>query len=282
MGDNDFLKIVKLRYHEQICALFLLILSFVACYGWINPLFPKTHEYYASVYTLMDFDNAFRDGNLLVNWLPTFAKGGQPVFEFYSPLSYYFSELFVLIGLSFTNAIKATIISSFFLSGLTMFVFIRRVTDSNSASLISAMTYIFFPYHLVDSNLRGDLAETFSFVFLPIVLYFLFDSIHKDDYIRPVIYAGISYAFLILSHIIIGYIFSLFTIIYLVLNLKSDLKSIKKLISITIIFGCVSLGLSCFYWLPALLEGYVFSMPALRLAFVGYLTLFAPMLPVSS
>ena len=27
---------------------------------------------------------------------------------------------------------------------------------------------------------------------------------------------------------------------------------------------------------------YVFSMPALRLAFVGYLTLFAPMLPVSS
>jgi Trk-type K+ transport system membrane component len=40
-------------------------------------------------------------------------------------------------------------------------------------------------------------------------------------------------------------------------------------------------------WLLATIFGslpfmYVFSMPALRLAFVGYLTLFAPMLPVSS
>lgn len=202
----------------------------------------------------MDFDKTFRNGGLLVNWLPSLAGGGQPVFEFYPPLSYYFSEIFVLVGLSFVNAVKATIISSFFLSGMTMFVLIRRIANNNNAAFISAITYMILPYHLIDSNLRGDLAETFSFIFLPMILYFLYESMYTNNYILPAISAGISYAFLILSHIIVGYMFSLFTIMYLILNSSMDAKSLKKLFSIIMVFGCTATGLSCIYWLPAILE----------------------------
>lgn len=246
---------MKIIYKQNyIYIILILFLSLVACAGWLNPLFPKTHEYFAPVYTLMDFDTAFRDGNLLVNWLPNFAGGGQAVFDFYSPLAYYVSEFFYLIGFSYTNAIKCTIICSYFISGIFMFILVNKLTNNRDAAFISAAAYIFFPYHLVDSHLRGDLVETFSFIFLPIIFYYLHEAISRDDFISSSIYAGISYALLILSHILVGYIFSIFVLIYLIQGTIARVCSPKKLLVISTIFGCSALVISSFYWLPALVE----------------------------
>lgn len=139
-----------------------------------------------------------------------------------------------------------------------MFILVNKLTNNRDAAFISAAAYIFFPYHLVDSHLRGDLVETFSFIFLPIIFYYLHEAVSRDDFISSSIYAGISYALLILSHILVGYIFSIFVLIYFAYAIISRACSPKKLLVIFTIFGCSALVISSFYWLPALLErGYV-------------------------
>jgi hypothetical protein len=232
----------------------LLLLSLWACSGWLNSAFPSTHEFFAPVYTLMDFDETFKDGNLLVNWLPNFAGAGQPVFVFYPPMAYYISEFIHLLGFSFTGAIKIAVITSYFLSGISMFVLVKKITNDNTAALISAATYMLFPYHLVDSHLRGDIAETFSFIFLPLVIYFLYDIFKKGNYAQAATCAGISYALLISSHILIAYLFGYFILIYFLYTLLFNHNIFKKVFFSCTIFGTSALVLSIFYWLPALLE----------------------------
>lgn len=232
----------------------LLLLSLLACSGWLNPLFPKTHEGYSSVFTLMDFDKAFRDGNLLVNWLPTVAGAGEPTFNFYPPLVYYVSEFIHLLGVSFINTIKVVFIISYFLSGLFMFLFVKKLTNNSVAAWVAAAAYIFNPYHLVDSNLRGDFAESFSFVFIPLVFYYVYDSFSRNHYVRPVLCAGISYALVILCHVIIAYMAGIFVLIYSLHFLLMKTTSASRLLLRLGIIGSIALSLSVFYWFPALLE----------------------------
>lgn len=227
--------------------------SLIACAGWLNPLFPRTHEHFAPVYTLMDFDNAFKGGDFLVNWLPNLAGGGQPVFTFYPPLAYYFAEFLHILGFSYTNSIKTTIIISFFISGIFMFIYVNKITNNRTAAFISAVAYIFFPYHLVDSHLRGDLTETFSFIFLPLIFYYLHEATRNSS-ISSSIYAGISYALLILTHILVAYIFILFIFIYFVLSFADRKSQPRKLFVLFAVFSWITLTISSFYWVPALIE----------------------------
>jgi hypothetical protein len=232
----------------------ILLFSLIACSGWLDLGFPKTHEYFAPVYLLMDFDTVFVQGTLLVNWLPSIGGGGQPIFTFYPPLSFYAAELFHLAGFTFPDAIKVTVLASYFLSGITLYAFMNRITGSAAASLVAAAAYIFFPYHLVDSHLRGDLAETFAYIFLPLIAYFLYDAVHRDEYIPASVYAGISFALLITSHILMGYIFGVFLGLYCLYFIISRTGTVRKICSVFGLAGITGLALSSFYWIPALAE----------------------------
>lgn len=252
---NRWLKPKIIKNPSKFIYIFLLLLlSLFACFGWIGSSFPKTHEFFAPIYILMDFDKAFTDGNLLVNWLPNFAGGGEPVFNFYPPVAYYISEFIHLAGFSYAGAIKIAVIMSYFFSGITMFVLMKKITSNNIAALISASAYMIFPYHLVDSHLRGDIAETFSFIFLPLVFYYLYDIFKKDNFAQVAICAGISYAILILTHILISYLLFFFLLSYFIYTLVINSNQFKRIFYSYTIFGISALVLSAFYWLPALLE----------------------------
>jgi len=242
-----------MRPHAAALAL-LLLLALIANAGWLDSSFPLTHEFFAPVYTLADFDTAIRDGNYLVNWLPNFAGGGQPVFNFYPPLAYYLAWLFHLAGLSFPDAIRATFIAASFASGAAMYLLAHRMTKNPTAGFAAAAAYIFFPYHLVDSHLRGDLAESVAFVFFPLVFLFLRDAVRREDWPPAAVYGGIAFAALILSHILMGYIFGLFVLLYAAFSIAAKAAPAKKIAAIVSVTAATGLALSAFYWLPALAE----------------------------
>lgn len=181
----------------------VLILLVISIFAWNALLAPgyflKAHDAPHSVFYLLEFDKALRDGSLYPRWGIDFALGyGYPLFSYYSPLAYYVAEAFHLLGAGLTDAIKITYGLATVLSGLTMYGFARRLFG-RGAGLLSAVIYLFLPYHLLDLYVRCSFAEYFAFVFLPLV-FWAFAQLLDAPSLRGIGLAALAYAGLILTH----------------------------------------------------------------------------------
>ena len=74
----------------------------------LQPGYPwEAHDARHSVYFLFEFDRGIQEGILYPRWQPDFAFGyGYPFFNIYGPLSTSAGELFHLLGMDFTGAVK--------------------------------------------------------------------------------------------------------------------------------------------------------------------------------
>ncbi len=185
----------------------------------IGPLLQPGYFWYAhdarhSVYFLFELDRGIQDGILYPRWQPDFAFGyGYPFFNIYGPLSSYVGEVFHLLGLSFTDAVKAVFALSVVGSGLTMYGFVKRALG-RQAGLVAAVAYMVIPYRLVDLYVRAALAESVAHLFVPLVLWGSWATVDRPRLPRIVglalAYAGLFYTHpltaLLLTLILIPYI----------------------------------------------------------------------------
>lgn len=186
----------------------------------IAPLFQPgffwgAHDARHSVYFLYEFDRSIQDGILYPRWSPDITFGyGYPLFNIYGPLAFYLGEAFHLLGLDLLWAIKMVFATSFVLSGLTMYLFVRRLMGG-WAGLIAGLVYVYVPYHIGDIYVRGAFAESVALVFFPLILWTFYETVENP---RPVALAGgaLSYAGLVFSHNGLLLLFSPFLGIYLV------------------------------------------------------------------
>ena len=181
----------------------LLIVVALSAFAWGALLAPgyflKAHDAPHSVFYLLEFDKAFRDGNLYPRWGIDFALGyGYPLFSYYSPLAYYVAECFHLLGAGLTDAVKMTYILATVGSGLSMYGFVRRLFGRN-AGLLAAVVFMFIPYHLVDLYERASFAEYCAFAFLPLVFWAFWELISAPTRHRLAL-AALAYAGLIMTH----------------------------------------------------------------------------------
>ncbi len=149
----------------------VILLSLFAIAPLLHPLYMwGAHDGRHSIYFLVEFDRSIQDGILWPRWAPDFAYGyGYPIFNIYAPLVYFLGEAFHLAGLDFVTSVKIVFALGFVLSGLAMFWFARDTLGSRGA-LVAAVVYMYVPYRLVDVYVRGALSESWSFVFIPLVL----------------------------------------------------------------------------------------------------------------
>ena len=123
------------------------------------------------VYRLAALDGAVRSGVLYPRWFPELAFGyGQPVLNFYGPLSYYWGLPFTLLGADAVLAMKLVLASGLVASALSMYLF-ARLHLGRGPALVAAVVYVYLPYHLVDLYVRGAVAEFLAFVWLPLLLW---------------------------------------------------------------------------------------------------------------
>jgi hypothetical protein len=165
------------------------------------------HDARHSVYFLYQFDKAMQDGILYPRWAPDFAFGyGYPFFNIYGPLSSYTGEALHLLGFDFVTAVKLVFGLSALLSGLTMYLFVRRLLGP-PAGLVAALVYVYLPYHLFDLYVRAALAESVGFVFVPLTLWGFFEAVTRPR-LRALLWAALAYAGLMFTSNLLALMFT--------------------------------------------------------------------------
>ncbi|MEA3336126.1 MAG: 6-pyruvoyl-tetrahydropterin synthase-related protein [Chloroflexota bacterium] len=195
----------RLRVNIDRELIFLLMLSVFAVAPLFSPgYFFDAHDAGHSVFFLVEFDSAIRDGALWPRWGPDHALGfGYPLWLLYAPLAYFVAEFFHLLGLGFTAAVKVTWALAFVAGGWGMYLLSRRWWGDTSlgraAALVAALIYVYAPYHLLTISVRAAFAEFCAMAWFPWVLL-AFDDLIERGGTRRVALAALALAGLMLTH----------------------------------------------------------------------------------
>ena len=160
------------------------------------------------VYFLFEYDRVVQDGIWWPRWSPDFAFGyGYPFFNIYGLLSHFLAEvLHHFFGLGFVAAIEAVFVISIVGSAATMYAFIRSWMGRHAA-VIAGVAYVYVPYHLLNLYVRANLAESMAFVWMPLCLLAVRQSVIRPSFFW-VAMTAFSYAGLLLTS---NLVFVLFT-----------------------------------------------------------------------
>lgn len=199
----------------------------------------------------IDFFQNLSEGIFIPQWAKHICVSfGCPNFLYMYPFPYYAISLLHLLGFSFIASIKAYLMITYVLSGVFMYLFVRDEVDKR-AGFISAIFYLYAPYHLVDLHFRITIAEMASFMLLPLVFYLLRKMFYSFSF-NYFILLSLSVTFLILSHqAIITAALPLFILYIIYSYLRKGKIKFFYLSLISLLFGflCTS-----FYWVPILIE----------------------------
>jgi uncharacterized membrane protein len=200
---------------------------------------------------LIDFYQNLKEGTFVPQWSGDLCGGyGCPVFLIEYILPYYIASFFTFIGFSFLLSTKLTLVLSFVLSGITMYLWAKD-EFGKKAGFLAAVFYLYAPYHLIDFHFRGSTGEIISFIFIP--LLFLFQKkLIESGKIHYFFLQAVTILLILLSHASTTLIALPLVLGYGVVTwIRKDKKQLKDLlISVfSIIYGVL---LSSFYFLPAL------------------------------
>ncbi|MBI3957617.1 MAG: hypothetical protein HY328_02320, partial [Chloroflexi bacterium] len=232
-----------------------VLLAIFALWPLLAPgYFYGAHDGRHSIFYVSMFDEAIRDGALWPRWAMHHNAGyGYPTFIVQAPLAFYAAEFFVVLGFGVTAAVKLTWAVGSLVGGWGMYLLIgdwrsangdwdRDVTPSRQSpvasrqspisnlqslpALIAALLYIFIPYHLLDIYVRAALAETTLMAWFPWV-FLAFDQLIVGGggagWQRRLLLAALSYAGLILTHVVALIAFTPLLIAFVLFRLWSVL-----------------------------------------------------------
>ncbi len=179
--------------------------------------------------------------------LPDAIQGGGHAFPlFYPPLAHLVAAALHLAGLDLIAATHAAAVLSVVLSGLLVFVLLRRITGSLAAAFLGAAFYLVFPYRHQLLEGRGSLAEAWALVWLPLLVV---GTLQAEP--RRTVVLSVGLALLILSHSALApWIAGL---VLVAATLASPTGAGGQTIIAFVRAGVVASGLVLFYVLPVLL-----------------------------
>jgi hypothetical protein len=233
----------------------LFILALVLCHHLLQgKLLGSGVDFESSFVRVVGLIQCWKEGLFLGRWLPDINAGhGYPLLNFYSPLFTYFAAGFGWILRDPVAGMNTAIILAFFFSAAAMYLFSREFWGKDGAFL-SAVAYMYCPYHIWDVFFRGACAEFFSSIFFPLVAWSLYRVYKKLD-AGSILMAMISLAGLILSHNLMAAVFLLVASVYvcfLFFLIPSDKRGLFFLSCIVVLVG--ALCLTAYFWIPILYE----------------------------
>lgn len=197
---------------------------------------------------------ALRNGQFPVRWVSDLGYGyGYPIFNFYGPLPYYFGGMLYALGFSGLAATKFMFGAGLLLSVLTMYAFMS--IWGRLAGIVGGLLYLYVPYHALDVYVRGAVGEYWAMAFLPLLFMGGF-LIYRGKVKRGITIGAFGLAGVILSHTILGYITVgasvFFVLVWLCIHVFFTKFRASMLNPLILILA--GLGLSSFFWLPAITE----------------------------
>ena len=199
-------------------------------------------------------DRAIGDGVLYPRWFPDLAFGyGFPFFNYREPLGYYAIEAIHKLGADFPLALNLLLALGVIVAGQAMLLWVNDLFD-RAAGVIAGLVYMAAPYTLIGAITRANQPEVLALALLPLILWaFRRLMIHGGR--RHFALAVLSYAALLLTHNISSLIFTPILLAYCVLRGAWGTGNTQHATRTTFFAMVLALGLTAFFWLPALAEG---------------------------
>jgi hypothetical protein len=221
-----------------------------------RPGLPRNTDAELHVFRAAQLGEALRGGAGYVRWAPDLWYGyGYPIFNYYSPLTYYLVNLLTLFGLDIVNAVKAVFILGLLGAAAGMYVLVRGNWGERAGGLAAA-AYVFSPYVLfIDPHMRGDLAESVALALFPWLLWAFQIPSDKSAHrqIGRSVIGVVLWAALILTHALMALVLSAILVAWMVWQLVL-LRPGRQHLVLGIGYWVFALGLSAIYWLPFILE----------------------------
>jgi hypothetical protein len=200
---------------------------------------------------VVEFFENLKNGQLLPRWAPDLSAGyGQPLFIFNPPMYYYLSSIFHAIGFNLINSENLAIYLLLCLAGLGMYLLANDYFGQRGG-LVAGVAYLFSPYLLVNLYVRHALADFTAMAFLPWAFWGLKRFTRKRA-IGYHLIGPISIAMLLLSSNSVAVIATPALLLYAIWQGYSA-HNRREFLSGILCLG-LGLGLSAYFWLPALVE----------------------------
>lgn len=229
---------------------------------------------YVHIIRVVEFDQGLRAGSLFPRWAPDLGFGyGEPALGLYPPFFYYVTSAFHWLGAGYIAAENFATLVLLLLAGLGMYLLCARLCGRRGA-LVATAAYLLAPYLVYDLYGSTDKTEAAAFAFLPLAVWALF-RLSDEGRPRWIAVAGLCLALLVLSSSPIAMIAFPFLLL-LVLYLAWARGAWRRLWQGLATLG-LGLGLSAFFWLPALAEQRFVHIDRMT---AGYLNYRANIMPV--
>jgi len=150
--------------------------------------------------------------------------------------------------MDFSPALLATFVAFVVGAGSSMYLWTAEIFGRR-AGLVAAAAYVTAPYLLYNVYHRGALAEVLAMALMPAILWAITRLARTGS---PQFFAltALLYAALPLGHNITWLIFTPVVVLYAALQATRNTKYILR-VALSFLLG---LGLSAFFWVPAILE----------------------------
>jgi hypothetical protein len=235
---------MKLLYKPLMLVFFIVVVSIPLLVPFLNKGFFTTDDGDWMIIRFSAFHQTLRDGEFPVRFLGRLNQEyGYPVSNFLYPGFMYLAEPVHIIGFSFVDSIKIILALSIILSGFFTYLWLRRFFDEISAA-VGASFYVYTPYHLYDLYKRGSVGEVLALAIIPFILW----QVER----KSIFWSAIGIGLLLLAHNTLAVLFLIFLSCYMLLNIFVSKKK-KEIFSYFWMF-LFGLGISSFFWLPALVE----------------------------
>jgi len=235
---------------NRICLALFIITILVAVSPLISRYCINGHDLEYHLLRIESLKEGILNGRpfLKVNML-FFGGAGYASSLFYSDLFMYIPAILRVLGLSIGASYHIFLIVMFVLCYLSTYYCVYKMTSSKYVATLAAVLLTLCPYHMDDMLIRAACGEIMAFVFVPFVIYGIYNVIF-EEMDRPYIF-GIGFAGLILSHpatLFFNVAFALLAFLIFIKRIIANKKVIGRLILTTVI----TVFATAFQWVPML------------------------------
>lgn len=225
--------------------------------GWLaaelmGPGVQNYRDALMSVYRVFELDHAWQRGVLFPRLAPNLNfELGAPLFQFYPPLAAYLALFLHKLGLDFLAATKGMMALALLAGGLGVYGYVRWLTARRLGAVTAAVLFLLSPYVLLTTFERGAAAEAAALAVLPWLVWMLHRLLDDRRFVATCI-GAVMVAGTMLAHNVTA-LFVLPAVLAYTGILAAARKDYAALGRIGLAFA-LGLGLSAFYWVPALAE----------------------------
>lgn len=178
-----------------------------------------------------------------------FGGAGYASSLFYPDLLLYIPALLRVMGFGINSCYHIYTALCMILTYLSTRYCVKQMTRSTYGAIMAGILMVSAPYYLGDVFIRGAVGEYTAFIFLPFVIYGIYNTIY-ERMDRPFI-LGIGFAGVLLCHtntFVFCLLFAFVAFIVKWKNFKENPVAIRRLFATAGVTACLTM----FYWLPVM------------------------------